>query len=242
MTQDETRYWSVYLQERKTEQRNHLVWQYIDLVRQCVERVRGHIPWQTEEEDMFACGVIGLIEAVEGFNPRLSPHFPAYAYPKIRYQMRKGMEAGTGIPRRLYQKKRAYEKCRERLCQQLKREPTHEEIASEIGIGWRKYQILCQRLMLCRMELYGLRCPAEGAARKEQSEPWEDPRRQQDLQNMLKGLPSPYYETVVDYFYEEKSLRKISEARSKSRWKIKQDLEEALACLKNNLEERENYT
>ena len=59
---------------------------------------------------------------------------------------------------------------------------------------------------------------------------------------MLKGLPSPYYETVVDYFYEEKSLRKISEARSKSRWKIKQDLEEALACLKNNLEERENCT
>lgn len=226
-------YWKLYWRERKTEQRNQLANWNVRLVYKCVCLLQNHMPWQMEEEDLFQYGMMGLLEAVEKYDPHRNPYFSAYAVPKIYSQMQKGMMQSSGLSRSLFHKMLRYKECRELMCQRLKRMPTHGEMAEELGISWHKYQKLYRQLAFCHIALYGLQCPTNSPD-IEYVVPWDDIWLCDHLRGFLARMPEEQRDMIQAYFYEEKSLRQISQERNSSRWKTEKCLAEAISWLKNN--------
>ena len=233
LPEEQQEYWVLYWRERKTEQRNQLAWWNVRLVYKCVYLFQNHMPWQMEEEDLFQCGMMGLLEAVERYDPHLNPYFSTYAVLKIYSQMQKGMVQSSGLSRKLFHKMVRYEKCQEGLCHKLNRMPTHQEIAAELGLSWHKYQVFHQHLAFCHIALYGLQCPTNSSD-IEYLVPWEEMGLCCLLRSFLARMPKEQRDMIQAYYYAEKSFRRISQERESSRWKTEKCLGEALDWLKNN--------
>ncbi len=92
---------------------------------------RGH-----DEEDIFQIGVIGLIKAIDNFDPSYNVKFSTYAVPMIIGEIRRFLRDDQPIKTTRALKERAVKakQSRERLVRKLDREPTVEEIAQDLGI------------------------------------------------------------------------------------------------------------
>lgn len=94
-------------------------------------------PWhQVEREDLFQQGCVGLMKALEGFNPALGNAFSTYAVPIILGEMRKLLRTDTPlhIPRTDLEKRTRIRQMQRTLWQQLAREPTMDELAGALSL------------------------------------------------------------------------------------------------------------
>jgi len=90
-----------------------------------------------EYDDLFQAGCIGLLKAVDGFDPRRGVRFSTYAVPVIIGEMRRWAreQHPVRLPRGLADVRRRALACREALAQRLSREPAVGEIAGELQVS-----------------------------------------------------------------------------------------------------------
>lgn len=124
---------TAYLQTRSLELRDQLVVRFMPLVK----RVAAHYARDPSmRDDLVQVGYVGLIKAVENFNPTLGVPFEAYARPTIAGEITHYLRDQAPIikPPRWYQSlnMRLHE-AREKLLAKLQREPTTEEIADAMN-------------------------------------------------------------------------------------------------------------
>jgi RNA polymerase sigma-B factor len=125
---------TAYLQTRSLELRDQLVLRYMPLVK----RVAAHYARDPgTRDDLVQVGYVGLIKAVENFNPTLGVPFEAYARPTIAGEITHYLRDQAPIikPPRWYQGLNTrLHQARERLMSRLQREPTTDELAGEMNI------------------------------------------------------------------------------------------------------------
>ena len=87
-------------------------------------------------DDLFQIGCIGLIKAINNFNTELDVKFSTYAVPMIIGEIRRYMRDNNSIRVSRSLRDTAYKAiyARENYMKQHLKEPTVQEIASEIGI------------------------------------------------------------------------------------------------------------
>lgn len=87
-------------------------------------------------DDLFQIGCIGLIKAIDNFNPSLEVKFSTYAVPMIMGEIRRFLRDNNAIRVSRSLKDTAYKAiyARENLTRLHSKEPTIAEIAAEIGI------------------------------------------------------------------------------------------------------------
>lgn len=85
-------------------------------------------------DDLFQVGCIGLIKAIDNFNPELDVRFSTYAVPMIIGELRRFLRDYNSIcvPRSLRDIAYKALKAKERLSNKLSHEPSVEEISKEI--------------------------------------------------------------------------------------------------------------
>ena len=91
-------------------------------------------------EDLVQVGSIGLIEAIDRFDPERSDDFTSFAIPTIKGAIRHHLRdraAVVRIPRRLSELTSALRPHHDRLAHSLSRSPTLAELARETGLGER---------------------------------------------------------------------------------------------------------
>ncbi|HEY6356973.1 MAG TPA: sigma-70 family RNA polymerase sigma factor [Vicinamibacterales bacterium] len=125
---------AAYLQTRSLEQRDQLVVRFMPLVK----RIAAHYARDPGmRDDLVQVGYVGLIKAVENFNPTLGVPFEAYARPTIAGEITHYLRDQAPIikPPRWYQSlnMRLHE-AREKLLAKLQREPSVEELAEAMNI------------------------------------------------------------------------------------------------------------
>jgi RNA polymerase sigma factor for flagellar operon FliA len=81
------------------------------------------------------CGVFGLIDAVERFDPERNSRFESYAVPRIRGAILDELRAQDWVPRTVRGRTRELERAQERLEARLLRAPTDAELAAELGLA-----------------------------------------------------------------------------------------------------------
>ncbi|MGE5585658.1 MAG: FliA/WhiG family RNA polymerase sigma factor [Bacillota bacterium] len=90
-------------------------------------------------EDLVGWGVIGLIEAVEKFDPGRGVKFETYAKTRIKGAMADGMREADWVPRSVRQNARRIARAYAALERRLERPATDEEAAAEIGVSLEEF-------------------------------------------------------------------------------------------------------
>jgi RNA polymerase sigma-B factor len=91
-----------------------------------------------EQEDLNQVATIGLIKAIDGFEPERGGEFTGYAIPTILGELRRHFRDrmwNIRVPRRLQELNMAINRARNELIQTLGRVPTVADIAGHLGIG-----------------------------------------------------------------------------------------------------------
>jgi RNA polymerase sigma factor FliA len=115
--------------------RNRIVLRYSPLVKYVVGRVRAGIPQSVDSGDLLADGFIGLMDAVDKFEPKRGLKFQTYAVPRIRGAILDGMRKADWVPRSVRSEMRGVDRARVALQHRLGRTPRDEEIADEMRIS-----------------------------------------------------------------------------------------------------------
>ena len=126
--------WSEYHRSREPALRNRLVVQYSPLVKYVAGRMRSRLPHTVEQDDLVSDGVLGLMDAIERFDPSRGLTFQTFAVPRIRGAIIDGLRAMDFVPRSVRDKVRAVQQATLALEERLGRLPGDEEVARELGI------------------------------------------------------------------------------------------------------------
>ena len=134
--------WASYHEERGDELRNRIVESYQKLVHDVVRRFATRLPRMVDRGDLYTAGNVGLMAAVEAFDPDRSVRFEAYGERRIRGALLDELRAQDWLPRpwrqRLEQQKRTVEALRS----ELGRHPADHEVARRMEIGLEEYESL----------------------------------------------------------------------------------------------------
>jgi RNA polymerase sigma factor for flagellar operon FliA len=144
--------WAEYLAERTRPLRDRLVVHYTPLLRAVAHRLGSALPSYVEVADLVQCGVFGLIDAVERFDPERSPRFESYAVPRIRGAILDELRAQDWVPRTVRGRARELERAQERLESRLQRAATDAELAEELGLGVQEVRALGRQVQLISVE------------------------------------------------------------------------------------------
>jgi Sigma-70 region 2 len=82
-------------------ERNRLLLAHLPQVRSIASRMRDRLPPQIAAEDLYQAGVVGLIEAVDRYEPRKRAGFPTFAQFRIRGAILDSLRGNDWSPRRL---------------------------------------------------------------------------------------------------------------------------------------------
>lgn len=107
--------WERYVDERTPELRNQLVVHYSPLVKFVAGRWAGRVPGHVDPQDLTSEGLIGLLDAVERFDPGRGLRFSTFAVPRIVGAIRDGLRSWDWVPRPVREEIRKLEAARHAL-------------------------------------------------------------------------------------------------------------------------------
>lgn len=114
--------------------RDQLITEYLPYVKRIVQRLAVHLPSTVDVDDLMNVGVIGLIQAVDRYDPKRDNKFMTYAIFRIKGAVLSELRARDFLSRSNRRKIRELETTYLRLEQKLGREVDDQEVAHELGI------------------------------------------------------------------------------------------------------------
>ena len=129
------RLWAEYKADGERRIRDQLIILYSPLVKYVAARVAVGLPQHVDGSDLVSYGVIGLIDAIDRFDPVRQVKFETYAIPRIRGAIIDELRAIDWVPRSVRAKARSVEQAYASLEATLLRTPSDAEVAAELGIS-----------------------------------------------------------------------------------------------------------
>lgn len=126
--------WREYKRTASPPARERLILHYAPLVKYAAARIGGSLPDFVDRADLVSYGIIGLIDAVERFDPERGPKFEAYALLRIRGAIFDELRTIDWVPRSVRRVARNIEQAQEDLEGELQRMPDEEEVAERAGM------------------------------------------------------------------------------------------------------------
>jgi RNA polymerase sigma factor FliA len=127
--------WRNYKNDESPEARDRLILHYSPLVKYVAGRVAVGLPANIEQADLVSYGIFGLIDAINKYDIDRNIKFETYAISRIRGAIIDELRAIDWVPRSVRFKAREVEKAYTSLENKLKRPPSDQEIAQELGVS-----------------------------------------------------------------------------------------------------------
>jgi len=115
-------------------EKEELIKSYLPLVKKVVHRLSGRLPKDVDIKEMINSGIIGLVDALEKYDPKHETNFSTYAQFRIRGAILDSFRSQDWLPRSLRFKSHQVEAAYHRREQKLGRPATDEEVAEELNI------------------------------------------------------------------------------------------------------------
>jgi len=122
------------LNKKDTAYREQLISEYLPYVKRIVHRLAMNLPSTIDIDDLLNVGVIGLIQAVDRYDPKRDNKFMTYAVFRIKGAVLSELRSRDFLSRSNRRKLRDLENAYLRLEQKLGREVEDIEIAEELGV------------------------------------------------------------------------------------------------------------
>src|SRR3984957_1643016 len=121
-------------------ERERLILEHLPQVRWVATRIHEKLPDSTSLEDLISIGIVGLINAIDNFDPQFNVKLKTYAEYKIRGAILDSVRGMDGIAPHKRKRLKVVQTALDTLEQRLQRAPTEDEIAAEMGLPLREYQ------------------------------------------------------------------------------------------------------
>jgi RNA polymerase sigma factor for flagellar operon FliA len=131
--------WQAYQDHGDSGARDELVAEHLRLVYHVAWQVMRSCPQDVEFDELLSAGTIGLMNAIENFDPGRGLAFSTLAAPRIRGAILDDLRKRDVVPRSIRRKQRKVTRARESLMHTLKRAPMAEETADALGIDLDEY-------------------------------------------------------------------------------------------------------
>jgi RNA polymerase sigma factor for flagellar operon FliA len=113
---------------------------YSPLVKYVAGRMASGLPAHVEEADLISYGLVGLINAIERFEPEREIKFETYAVTRVKGAIIDELRSMDWVPRSVRARARDIERANAKLEHQLQRAPTDEEMAAELDVTPEEFQ------------------------------------------------------------------------------------------------------
>ena len=123
------------VKKEKPSLKNRLIIEYLPYVKRIVYRIASHLPSNVEIDDLINAGVIGLMEAIEGYDPKRDNKFITYAVFRIKGAVLSELRSQDYLSRSTRRKTRELERAYLKMEQKLGRAVEDEEVAEELGLN-----------------------------------------------------------------------------------------------------------
>jgi len=125
--------------EMTDEEREKLILEHLPQVRLIARRIQERLPESISLDDLVSTGVLGLISAIDNFDPGHNVKLKTYAEYKIRGAILDSLRGLDWAPRQKRRKAKQIEAAIATAEQKLQRTPTEDEISLELGITINEY-------------------------------------------------------------------------------------------------------
>jgi len=122
------------------EQREQLIMEHLPQVNWIASRIHEKLPPNIQLDDLISAGVVGLLAAIDNFDPSKNASLKTYAEYKIRGAILDSIRGLDGVPAHKRKRVKQMKDAIKNAEQKLARNPTEEEIAAELGISVAEYQ------------------------------------------------------------------------------------------------------
>lgn len=185
---------------------------YLPFVRKVVMRIARRLPSHIQASDLMGAGVIGLMEALDRFDPARATDFESYAEFRIKGAVLDELRRRDLMARDARLQVNHVEKVIAKLTQSLARQPEEPEIAEALGITVEEYRARIEKLLPVRVVSFE-DLPSPDMVGPDSS-PFDEVSRRELATRLAEAIASlsQRHQTILNLHYrEELNLREIGE-------------------------------
>ena len=236
--------WMDYSKNPSSELREKLILEYAPLVKLVAGRLSMYLGYNVEYDDLVSYGIFGLIDAIDKFDAGKEVKFETYASLRIRGAILDQIRKMDWIPRTVRQRQKQIQNAISDIEAATGRSATDEEIATALGISSEEYDS-----WQSQMKVTGVVSlddfveqgsdVADNRGLSSQIERPEEHIEKEELKKVLAEalnlLTDKERKVVVLYYYEELTLKEISNVLDVSESRVSQLHTKALGKMKSKM-------
>src|SRR5690348_17379434 len=240
--------WLEYRRTKDKALRDRLIVNYSPLVKYVAGRLGSGLPAHVDESDLVSYGLLGLISAIERYDPERDIKFETYAMARIKGAIIDELRALDWVPRSVRSRAREIERAITELESKLGTTPTDEQIAGKIGITVEELEDsltdISRSSIAALDELWSVSGDGDQVSLMDTIEDVSGPRpaealdeteTREALAEAIARLPEREKLVVTLYYYEELTLREIGEVLGVTESRVSQLHTKAILRLKARL-------
>jgi RNA polymerase sigma factor FliA len=240
--------WQEYRKTGDRQVRDRLILTYAPLVKFVAGRVGASLPAHVDEQDLVSYGLLGLIGAIERYDPDREIKFETFAMARIRGAIIDELRSLDWVPRSVRTRARQIERAIATLEEELMRAPTDEEIARKLGVTADELEESLHEISRSSVaaldELWSRSGSGDQIALIDtiEDEAGPDPELsleraeiKEALAESISDLPEREKLVVTLYYYEELTLREIGEVLGVTESRVSQLHTKAILRMKAHL-------
>jgi RNA polymerase sigma factor for flagellar operon FliA len=128
------------------EEKNKLVVEYSPLIKFIAQKIAVRLPSNIEVDDLISSGVIGLMDAIDKYDPSRDNKFKTYAEFRIRGAILDELRAQDWVPRSIRDKSKLLDRTMVTLEAQLGRMASDEEVAQALNLSLEEFHDLLNQV------------------------------------------------------------------------------------------------
>lgn len=238
--------WDEYSKTKAPDIREKIILEYAPLVKLVAGRLSMYLGYNVEYDDLVSYGIFGLIDAIDKFDNMKEVKFETYASLRIRGAILDQIRKMDWIPRTIRQKQKKIDAVMKEIELLTGRTATDEEIAEKLGItddeylDWQSQMKITNVVSLNEYMEQGSEVPAEH--NRHTTSRFESPEEniekeelKQVLEETLQLLTEKERKVILLYYYEELTLKEISNILEVSESRISQLHTRALQKMKEKM-------
>jgi RNA polymerase sigma factor FliA len=241
--------WRTYRRSRDRALRDRLILTYAPLVKYVAGRLGSGLPAHVDEGDLVSYGLLGLIAAIERYDPDRDVKFETYAISRIKGSILDELRAMDWVPRSVRSRAREIERAMTELESKLGRAPNDEEIAAKVGITTEELEgsltDISRSSIAALDELWtvsgsggdsiALIDTIEDTQGPEPQSAFAQTEMREAIADAISRLPEREKLVITLYYYEDLTLREIGEVLGVTESRVSQLHTKAILRLKARL-------